>query len=320
MAYTIVYSDYNGYPGNAGNYDFLSGRENPVLPTVNLYNSFNVTVKSTTINGNPSTTETAANASPYSATGVRRGQTTSPERGYAGVHIARVPTAMRWIDNLGPNGDGIAQNEKGDWFSREVLQKADRSGGGVTFTEIPRSGTDTLNFITTSADYEDATQMIVPAWNFLGVNGSYNSSVFCYNKFEYTDDYEGTIYEVKSLFELPEKFDNLISFIPDQREQTILTFTVEVDWQVYSSWGIYGDYYSESQKSTMLSTLGYSGVGDTGTDVHVITQTVTNRNQDWAKILKDTLRKQRTLDEQHERYGQTFPSTQIEIIPPQSAQ
>ena len=68
----------------------------------------------------------------------------------------------------------------------------------------------------------------------------------------------------------------------------------------------------------MLSRMGYASPSSTGTDIHIITHVVNNNNNNWEKILKDTLQKQRTLEEQHERYGQTFPQTQIEITPPQA--
>lgn len=323
MSYTIVYSDYNGYPGNQGNYDYLSGGELPILPAVNLYNSFSFEVKATSINGNaPSTQQSGAGVynskNSYASTDVRYGtSTTRPYNATAGVHIARVPTAMRWVDTGGPNGDGIAQNERGDWFSREVLSKADGKGGGVSFTETAATGDTTLNFITTTPDYEDAAQLTVPLCNNLRIAGTYNASVFCYNKFEYTNDYEGGVYEAKSLFELPEKFDNLVTFIPDQRDKTTLTFTIEVDWKIAVAWGTYGLYFSESQKNSMLSRMGYAGLSDIGTDIHTVTHVVNNNNNNWEKILRETLKKQRSLKKQHERYGQTFPQTQIEITPPQ---
>ena len=57
MSYTVVYSKYNGYPGSTDTYDFRGARETPLLPDVNLYNSFNFEVKSTTANANASTTQ-----------------------------------------------------------------------------------------------------------------------------------------------------------------------------------------------------------------------------------------------------------------------
>ena len=58
MSYTVVFSEYNGYPGSQDTYDFRSGVETPLLPDVNLYNSFNFKIESTTANANaPSTQE-----------------------------------------------------------------------------------------------------------------------------------------------------------------------------------------------------------------------------------------------------------------------
>lgn len=324
MSYTIVYSDYNGLPGADGNYDFASGGQLPILPDVDLYNSFNFEIKATAVNANtPPTQESGAglysNSSNYRTSGVRNGTSTrAPYGATAGVNIVRAPVAMRWIDNLGPDGDGIAQNEKGDWFNREVLGKADGMGGGVEFIENPNpGGTTTLSFITKTADYEDAESIVVPACNSLSIAGSYNNSVFCYNQFGYTNDYEGGLYEVNSLFELPEEFDNLYKFIPDQRETTTLKFTIEVDWQVVVNWGIYGAYFTGDQQASMLSRMGYAGVGSTGTDTHIVTHVVNNTNN-WEKIFNQILKRQRSLDEQHERYGQTFPSTEIEITAPEA--
>ena len=323
MSYTVIYSDYNGLPGASGNYDFKSGGQLPILPDVDLYNSFDFEIKATAVNANtPPTQKSGAgaysNASNYRTSGVRNGTSTrAPSGATAGVHIVRAPIAMRWIDNLGPDGDGIAQNEKGDWFNREVLGKADGMGGGVQFIENPNpGGTTTLSFITSTADYEDAESIVVPACNSLSISGSYNNSVFCYNEFGYTNDYEGGLYEVTSLFELPEEFDNLYKFIPDQRETTTLTFTIEVDWQVIVNWGVYSAYFTGDQQASMLSRMGYNATGETGTDTHTVTHVINNTN-DWEKIFNEVLTRQRTLDEQHERYGQTFPATEIEITAPE---
>lgn len=326
MSYTVIYSDYNGLPGASGNYDFRSGGQLPLLPDVDLYNSFNFEIKATSVNANAPSTQrqgagpagrTYSNSSNYATTGVRNGTSTrNPNGATAGVHIVRVPVAMRWVDTGGPDGDGIAQNERGDWFSREVLGKADGFGGGVQFVENPHpGGTTTLSFITKTADYEDAESITVSASNSLSIAGSYNNAVFCYNEFGYTDDYEGGTYEVNSLFELPEQFDNLFKFIPDDRETTTLTMTIEVDWVLTANWGIYSAYFTQNQKDSMLSRMGYSGLGDTGTDIHTVTHVINNTN-DWRKIFNEVMKRQRSLDEQHDRYGQTFPDTQIEITLP----
>ena len=43
---------------------------------------------------------------------------------------------------------------------------------------------------------------------------------------------------------------------------------------------------------------------------------INNDNNNWEKILKDLLEnRQRSIEEQHERYGQDFPETEIEIVP-----
>ena len=329
MSYTIITSDYNGVPGSTSTYDFLSGKEKPLLPDVDLYNSFNFELRSSCINAAASPTQKEgagkldnrySNSDGYYEKGVRYGSSTrSPSGAYGGIHVARVPTAMRWINTLGPNGDGIAQNEKGDWFSEEVLARADGKGGGITFVTNPApSGTKQFTLVTDTAERQDSATYTVPDWNSLSLKGSYNAAVFCYNEFGYTNDYVGGTYEVNSLWELPEKIDNLYKFIPDQRESTTLTFTIEVDWRVYVSYGLYGSYLSSNQKNSILSRMGYNSENDTGTDTHTVTHVINNSEDNYDEILRDILdNRQRTLEEQHERYGQTFPQTKIEFAPAQ---
>ena len=117
MSYTIVYSDYNGYPGSDDTYDHRSGVETPILPDVNLYNSFNFKLYATTANSvAPSTQEDGAGdynrSSNYRTSGYRSGSSTRfPNNAYLGTHIARVPTAMRWVRNQGPKNNAIAQSK-----------------------------------------------------------------------------------------------------------------------------------------------------------------------------------------------------------------
>ena len=339
MSYTIVYSDYNGLPGGTGNYDFLSGAQAPILPAVDLYNSFNFKILSTTAEvATPPTQVTGAGRdgtsynrnSNYRTRGTRYGASTrKPAGAYSGIHVARIPTEMRWIDTGGPDGDGIAQNEKGDWFNREVLSKADGRGGGVSFVqnETP-PGTTSFSFVT-SVDEDgitDAASFTVPDWNTLSIQGSYNGGVFCYNEFGYLDedpntygnkDYTSKTFEVTSLYELPERFDNLYKFIPDQRESTTLTFTIEVDWKLYVSYGIYAGYINTANENKILDRMGYNSITDTGTDTHVITHVINNDTGDWPRILEGIINeRQRPQAEQNERLGQTFPTTDIEVTLP----
>lgn len=323
MSYTVVYSKYNGYPGSTDTYDFRGARETPLLPDVNLYNSFNFEVKSTTANANASTTQESGAGSygrgnNYRTTNYRTGTSTrNPHNSYFGTHVARVPTAMRWVDDQGPEGNAIAQNELGDWFTRAVLERSDNNGGGVKFVEnAAEAGNFAFTFVTSGTDTRTGQEkntthtFQVPHWNTLSIKGSYNAAVFCRNEFGYTNDYEGGTYTARSLWELPEKFDRLYKFIPDQREFTTLTFKIEVDWQVYLHWGIYGQYLSSSQQQSILSKMGYNSANDTGTDTHTITHVVNNSNNDYEKILRDILNeRQRTPEEIDERYNQTFPKT-----------
>jgi|ETNmetMinimDraft_21_1059911.scaffolds.fasta_scaffold00058_52 hypothetical protein len=339
MSYTIVYSKYNGLPGSTDNYDYLSGAESPILPDVDLYNSFNFEVKSTSAEvAAPPTQTTGAgrngikynNRSNYNTRGYRYGSSSSrPSGAYVGIHVARIPTEMRWVDTGGPNGDGIAQNERGDWFNRDVLSKADGRGSGVAFVQNPTpAGNIAFSFIT-SVDADgvtDAATFTVPDWNTLSIQGSYNGGVFCYNEFGYLDedpntygnkDYTSQTFEVNSLYELPDKFDNLYKFIPDQREDTTLTFQIEVDWQLHISFGIWAGFINSDNQDKILERMGYSSATQTGTDVHTITQVINNNTGDWPKILEEILNeRQRSQDEQNERLGQTFPTTDIEVTSP----
>ena len=57
MSNTIIYSDYNSFPGQEDTYDFGSGAQTPIFPDVTLYKSFNYTLKSTGVNSAPSPTQ-----------------------------------------------------------------------------------------------------------------------------------------------------------------------------------------------------------------------------------------------------------------------
>ena len=60
--------------------------------------------------------------------------------------------------------------------------------------------------------------------------------------------------------------------------------------------------------------MGYTNATQTGTDVHTITHTINNDTRHWPKILEEILAtRQRSQEEQNERLGQTFPTTEIEI-------
>ena len=323
MSYTVVYSDYNGYPGSRDTYDFRGARETPILPDVNLYNSFNFKLYATTANSStPSTQEEGAGSygrgQSWRTSNSRPGTSTRyPHNAYFGTHVARVPTAVRWVRTLGPKNNAIAQNELGDWFTEDVLAKADKRGGGVKFVDNPpEAGTRQFTFVTSANDTRTGQEknsthtFTVPNWNDLSIKGSYNAAVFCRNEFGYTNDYEGGTYTARSLWELPEKFDRLYKFIPDQREFTTLTFKIEVDWQVYVWWGVYQGAITAQQQQTILTKMGYNSASQTGTDTHTITHVVNNSNNDYEKILNDLLSdRQRSEEEINERYNQTFPKT-----------
>lgn len=320
--YTIVYSDYNGYPGRPSTqyvpgYNWSTGSEPPVLPTVNLYNNFSFELKTYPINSFL-TSSLVENESSYAESGYRDGVSPRSTRfGYTGANvfkIDKIPTYMAWVTNGGPRGNGVAQNEKGDWFTLEALSTADQFGGGLTFASIsPSSPTIALSIVTDTYEYAGTSSTTVTNWNTLKIYGSYNAAIFCYNQFDYTNDYEGTVYTAKSLFELPEKFDNLVSFIPDQRQSTTLNFYVRVYWGRSVNWGAWNSALSNADKNKILADYTNNGFGDTGYDLHKVSHTINNNNSNWDKLLQETLKRQRSLDDQHVRYGQDFPTKRIEV-------
>lgn len=327
MSNTIIYSSYNGYPGRpttptVPGYNWLTGKQPPLLPAVNLYNNFSFEIKATTANSFlPSTTEESGSTAGYmgyASSGVRNGTAPQSARyGVAGANIFKAPTAMRWLTNLGPNGNAIAQNERGDWFTIEALGTADQNGGGIKLNSIPNgssSAAQPFTYLTSTPNYTSTLNTILPECNSLSISGSYNSAVFCYNKFEYTNDYEGNVYEAKSLYQLPQKIDNLVTFIPDQRESTTLTFWLEVDWIRFVNWGIWDLIFTEQKKNDFLNSYGFNGIPASGTDLHKVTHVINNNNPNWSKILNDIISKrQRTIAEQDQRYGQAFPDQIITV-------
>lgn len=332
MSSTIIYSDYNGFPGSEDTYDFRSGEESPIFPDVTLYESFDYTLKSTGADARDSPTEVEedgdddlddSDITPGGSKPTRNGESTSPRYGYSSVFVAKVPTAMRWVTNQGPDGDGAAVNEKGDWFSAEVLGKADRFGPGIRLDEVPRSGTETLYYVQEdTARGTQTAQYTATAWNYLKIHGAYNAAVFPYNEFAYTDEYptKDNGYttgggEVDSLFELPGKFNALHKFIPDQRDQTTLTFTVEVDWiRVFINSG-YGQYMDQTQKDAVLAGFDGKGVTASGTDTHTVNHVVFNDTSNWKQLLEETLEKQYTTEEQWKNGGQDFPFRTFDLNP-----
>lgn len=312
MSQIYLSTEYNKYPGTKDNYDFTSGYQIPILPDVNLFRSFSHIVYANSANSQQSSTYAGTSNQSYTGyanTGVRNGVASqSTAVGIEGANIFKIPTDVNWVVDGGPNGNGICYNEKGDWFTAESLGTADSQGQGVRLSKIINTGTKNAVLITKAAagsrTVSSSYAVAVPAWPDLKIEGAYNNAVFCYNKFEYTNDYEGTIYEAKSLFELPERIDNLVSFIPDQREQTTLTFKVRVDWVRHINWGI----WAGADESLRNSWLGSYTIPESGTEYHTITHVVKNTN-DYSKILQAILKeRQRPLTQQDQRYGQSFPS------------
>ena len=98
MASTIIYSDYNGFPGSEDTYDFRSGEESPIFPDVTLYESFDYTLKSTGADARDSPTEVEddgggdlddSDITPGGSKPTRNGESTSPRYGFSSVFVAR---------------------------------------------------------------------------------------------------------------------------------------------------------------------------------------------------------------------------------------
>ena len=319
MSNTIIYSIYNPIPGSDDTYDYGSGEETPIFPDVTLYNSFNYTLKGIGINSRDTPTAvdddndngiSESVATPPVRNGVSRG----PRYGYSGLAVAKIPTEMRWVTNLGPDGNGAAQNEKGDWISLEALEQSDRFGPGIRLETIPRTGTETLYYQQEDDDEIETIEYTANKWNYLKISGAYNASAFPYNKFAYTDDYPSKDNgyttgggEVDSLFELPGKFNALHKFIPDQRDQTTLTFTVEIDWERRILTEPIYDNLTPQERQQFLDDAEARGIGVTGTDRHTVDHVVFNDTSNWRALLEETLEKQYTTEEQWKNGGQDFP-------------
>lgn len=317
---TLVYSDSNSYPGRAAGkytagYNFLTGTEPAILNDVNLGNNFSFNLYAGIAGSGPPTTE-EDNYGGYAQQGYRNGINPQSPRFDIGSPYALVYkriTGFSWVTNLGPKGNAVAQNEKGDWFTYDALNTPDCAGTGIKLVSIPANPASadysfTLGSAASGYVYTVSTG-VIPRWPTLNINGSYNTAVFCYNQFEYTNDYEGSLFTAKSLFELPEKFDNLVSFIPDQRRNTTLTYTVKIDWVREATWNL---GFSSTDKTSILSKYDDNGIGPTGTDYHTVNHTI-NNTFDWNKLFKETLTRQRSRNDQYARYGQTFPSKNIKV-------
>jgi hypothetical protein len=315
---TLVYSDTNSYPGKAATkytagYNWATGTEPPLLNAVNIGNNFSFNLYAGIASTSPASTA-QNNYKGYANTGVRNGTVPqSPQFGYGTpyINVYKRITNFSWVTNSGPQGNGVAQNERGDWFTYDALTTADRAGSGIKLNTIPANpATGTYTFSVTTGNYSSSyTTGVIPLWPTLNISGSYNAAVFCYNQFDYTNDYEGTVYTAKSLFELPENIDNLVSFIPDQRDKTTLKYTLKIDWVREDVWNL---GFSTGDKNTILSQYTDNGFGPSGTDYHTVTQVI-NNTFDWNKLFKETLERQRSVKEQHERYGQTTPYIEISV-------
>jgi len=338
MTTTVVFNDYNPYPGlppgsqivtSAGRvsttttgYNSLTGREPALLPAVNLLNSFNFTLDAKPGDTPPSTLTSGVDADEsFATTGVRQaaGSSLVPSFGatssadpFGLYRLYKRPTSMEWVKNGGSLGNGVCRNERGDWFTEEAITTADETGNGIRIETVPATtATRSISIgwtTTTTAGSSTSTPIsaTVPSWNTLRIRGSYNAAVFCYNDFRYTNNNDGVLYEANSLFELPDRIDNIIRFIPDERKSTTLTFYVKVNWVLehYDPFGL----VPSSQRNSNAAGAG----GNSGFDIHMITHVVNNTNPNWSRILNDIINdRQRSVEEQDDRYGNTFPDQTI---------
>ena len=319
--YTVIYSDYNEYPGRpatryTAGYNFESGIGPAVLPTVNLNNNFSFTLSAGIYNSYLPLTYNSGYQG-FANTGVRNGDAPQSTRfGYASslFNINKRITDVQWVLDGGPQGNGAAQNELGEWFTYEALRASDGDGNGIRLDVVPPpSPTGNYTIVTDTPDYDSTyNETGIALWNQLKISGSYNSAVFCHNQFEYTNDDIGTVYNAKSLYELPRKFDNLVSFIPDQRESTTLTYRVRVSWNRTEDWK--SSPFTTGQRNTILAKYTDNDMAPSGVDIHTITHKINNNKNNWNALLNSTIARQRTLEEQDTRYGQTFPKLKIKVV------
>lgn len=311
--YSYVYSSANNAPYGLGGYDFVSGAVQPILPTVGLFSSFSFDLFAAPAY-QPASTESFGT---YAQSGrIQRQVPAYPPILIFDDNISalKIITGMSWVVNGGPQGNGVAFNERGDWFTLDALSKPDKFGLGIKLESVNLGGTTTVVYPAVGGTPITSKTRTVSLWNNLRLSGSYNSSVFCYNDFGYLDNNEAgadKVIHAKSLYELPEKFDQLVNFLPDQRRSTTLTFTVKVDYSTDVSLGVYDSLLFASDKQEIMNQIYSSGIQPTGSDYHQITHTINNVNDNWRQILKDTIAKQRTTEEKDARYNKTYKKLKI---------
>ena len=224
------------------------------------------------------------------------------------IVIFKQITNVEWVKTLGPNGNAVAQNELGDWFTESALSTPDSFGSGLRLERIvPASGT-TVTESVVAVDGGTVSGVTYAAPPYLKLSGSYNSAIFPYNDFQYTNNNlkgEANVLHAKSLYELPERIDSLIAFLPDSRSNTTLRFTVRVSYTLNVTWGGIGAFLSTTERNKILalySSRGYTTSG-TGTELHEVSHAVTNNINTWGDVLDDILENRvRTLAEQDALY------------------
>lgn len=311
--YSVVYSSANSSP-NAGGYNFTTGVLGPILPTVGLFSSFSF--------------ELFAKAA-YTPSPTERGGTYARGGGYGYRQVPQYPpllifdneigsfkviTGMEWVTDGGPNGNGVAQNERGDWFTLDALTKPDKFGLGIKLETVAETGNVSVVYPAIEGTPIQEKTRTVPAWNHLRISGSYNSAVFCYNEFGYLDNNESGEENVKvarTLYELPENFDQLVRFIPDQRPSTTITFYVRVFYSRSIEFGSYESLLSSGDKDFIRNKFSSVGLNNSDSEIHAVPHIINNNNNNWNRILQETLTRQRTKEQQDSRYGKNF---QLKVI------
>lgn len=222
------------------------------------------------------------------------------------IVIFKQITNLEWVKNLGPNGNGVARNELGDWFTESALSASDQFGNGIKLETIAATGT--VSETVTASDGTTASGVTYSGFPTLKISGSYNSAVFPYNILSYTNNNSATVLTVNNLYSFPDRVDSFLGLEADTRTTTQLRFTVRVTYSLSVSWGIWNNFLSSTEKNKILALYnarGYTTSGS-GTELHEVTHNVTNNLTAWGPILEDIRdTRVRTLTERDYLYQNT---------------
>ena len=286
-----------------------------LLPGVSVGDSFSVLLNARN-SGIPSQTETSgsfANGIYGGPNGLPRYAPTTPPvtLNQPSIIIYKQITDVNWVKTLGPNGNGVARNELGDWITESALSTPDTFGTGVRLEKVTNSGNITETIPT--ADGGTTTNVTYAAPPSLKISGNYNSAIYPYNVISYTNNNSNTILNTNSLYSLPEKIDSLVSFVPDKRANTTLYFTIQVSYTLNVNYGVWNSFLSTSEKNKLLALYTSNGyvTSGTGVDTHVITHSLTNRINGWDTVLSTIQSRVRTQAERDLLYQVQFSNKSV---------